>query len=128
MVSGWQIFSKEEMNNDNAIKVFSDMIQNFDYDIPKWKEDCGMRKLLECQREACYKAIAALNAVVEQILNSSFKEGEKYMETLRDGLITAIEDYNDGELLELNNSEDIADYLMEVIDELHVSDNSIDYD
>lgn len=50
------------------------------------------------------------------------------METLRDGLITAIEDYNDGELLELNNSEDIVDYLMEVIDELHVSDNSIDYD
>ena len=45
--------------------VFSDMIQNFDYDIPKWKEDCGMRKLLECQREACYKAVAALNAVVE---------------------------------------------------------------
>ena len=71
MVSGWQVFSKEEMNNDNAIKVFSDMIQNFDHDIPKWKEDCGMRKLLECQREACYKAIAALNAVVEQTLNSS---------------------------------------------------------
>lgn len=65
MVSGWQVFSKEEMNNDNAIRVFSDMIQNFDYDIPKWKEDCGMRKLLECQREACYKAIAALNAVEE---------------------------------------------------------------
>ena len=65
IVSGWQVFSKEEMNNDNAIKVFSDMIQNFDNDIPKWKEDCGMRKLLECQREACYKAIAALNSVVE---------------------------------------------------------------
>ena len=64
-VSGWRVFSKEEMNNENAIKVFSDMIQNFDNDIPKWKEDCGMRKLLECQREACYKAIAALNAVVE---------------------------------------------------------------
>ena len=48
MVSGWQVFSKEEMNNENAIKVFSDMIQNFDNDIPKWKEDCGMRKLLEC--------------------------------------------------------------------------------
>lgn len=27
MVSGWQVFSKEEMDNDNAIKVFSDMIQ-----------------------------------------------------------------------------------------------------
>ena len=65
IVSGWQVFSKEEMNNDNAIKVFSDMIQNFDNDIPKWKEDCSMRKLLECQREACYKAIAALNSVVE---------------------------------------------------------------
>ena len=31
----------------------------------EWKEDCGMKKLLECQREACYKAIAALNEVVE---------------------------------------------------------------
>ena len=50
------------------------------------------------------------------------------METLRDRLITAIEDYNDSELLELNNSEDIADYLMEVIDELHVPDNAIDFD
>ena len=65
IVSGWQVFSKEEMNNDNAIKVFSDMIQNFDNDIPKWKEDCGMRKLLECQRNACYKAIAALSIAVE---------------------------------------------------------------
>ena len=66
IVSGWQVFNKEEMNNDNAIKVFSDMIQNFDNDIPKWKEDCGMRKLLECQRNACYKAIAALSTAVEQ--------------------------------------------------------------
>ena len=66
MVSGWQVFSKEEMNNENAIKVFSDMIQNFDNDIPKWKEDCGMRKLLECQRNACYKAIAALSTAEEQ--------------------------------------------------------------
>ena len=66
IVSGWQVFSKEEMNNDNAIKVFSDMIQNFDNDIPKWKEDCGMRKLLECQRNACYKAIAALSTAEEQ--------------------------------------------------------------
>ena len=30
MVSGWQVFSKEEMKNENAIKVFSDMIQNFE--------------------------------------------------------------------------------------------------
>ena len=29
MVSGYQVFSKEEMNNENAIKVFSDMIQNW---------------------------------------------------------------------------------------------------
>ena len=64
-VWGWQVFSKEEMNNENAIKVFSDMIQHLDNDIPKWKGDCGMRKLLECEREACYTAIAALNAVVE---------------------------------------------------------------
>lgn len=66
MVLGWQVFSKEEMDNENAIKVFSDMIQNFDREIPTWKENSGMRKLLECQKEACYKAIAALNIMVEQ--------------------------------------------------------------
>ena len=60
IISGWQVFSKEEMSNENAIKVFSDMIQNFENDIPKWKEECGMRKLLECQKNACYKAIKAL--------------------------------------------------------------------
>lgn len=42
------------------------------------------------------------------------------METLRNRLITAIEGYNNGELLDLNNAEDIADYLIEVIDELHL--------
>jgi hypothetical protein len=65
IILGWQVFTKEEMNNENAIKVFSDMIQNFDKDIPKWKEDSGMRKLLECQKDACYKAIFALNKMVE---------------------------------------------------------------
>lgn len=63
IISGWQVFSKDEMNNENAIKVFSDMIQNFENDIPKWKEECGMRKLLECQRNACYKAIKALETL-----------------------------------------------------------------
>lgn len=63
MVSGWQVFSKEEMNNENTIKVFSDMIQNFDREIPTWKENSGMRKLLECQREACYKAISGLSGI-----------------------------------------------------------------
>lgn len=61
IVSGWQVFDKKEMSNENAIKVLSDMIQNINRDIPLWKEDCGMRKLLECQREACYKAISALS-------------------------------------------------------------------
>lgn len=56
---------KKKWTMKTQSRYFSDMIQNFDYDIPKWKEDCGMSKLLECQREACYKAIAALNAVVE---------------------------------------------------------------
>lgn len=65
MVSGWQVFSKEEMNNENAIKVFSDMIQNFDREIPTWKENSGMKRLLECQREACYKAITALNSTIK---------------------------------------------------------------
>lgn len=65
MVLGLQVFNKEEMNNENTIKVLSDMIQNFDRDIPTWKENSGMRKLLECQREACYKAITALSSTVE---------------------------------------------------------------
>ena len=64
IVSGWQVFSKEEMNNENAIKVFSDMIQNIDREIPTWKENSGMKKLLECQREACYKAITALSSTI----------------------------------------------------------------
>lgn len=63
MMNGWQIFSKEEMTNENAIKVFSDMIQNFDREIPTWKENSGMKKLLECQREACHKAIIALSSL-----------------------------------------------------------------
>lgn len=65
LVSGYQVFSKEEMNNDNAIKVLSDMIQNFDRDIPTWKKESGMRMLLECQRDACYRAIAALNCSIK---------------------------------------------------------------
>ena len=63
MMNGWQIFSKEEMTNENAIKVFSDMIQNFDREIPTWKENSGMKELLVCQREACYKAINALSSL-----------------------------------------------------------------
>lgn len=66
IISGWKVFDKEEMNNENVIKILSEMIQNFDRDIPKWKEGCGMRQILECQREACYKAIAALNNRIEQ--------------------------------------------------------------
>lgn len=65
IISGWQVFTKEEMNNENAIRVLSDMIQNFEQDIPKWKEDSGMRKLLECQKDVCYKAIFALNQMIE---------------------------------------------------------------
>ena len=66
IISGWQVFEKEEMNPENAMKVFADMIQNFDRDLPKWKEGCGMRKIMECQRLACYEAIGALNKVVEK--------------------------------------------------------------
>lgn len=64
IISGWQVFEKDEMNSENAIKVLSDMIQNFDNDIPKWREDSGMRKILECQRAACYKSIEALRVYV----------------------------------------------------------------
>ena len=64
MVSGYQVFTKEEMNNENAIKVLSDMFKNIDNDILKWKEGSGMRELLECQKDALYKAINALNSVI----------------------------------------------------------------
>ena len=65
MMNGWQIFSKKEMNNENAVKVLSDMIQKINSDIRGWKEDSGMTKLLKCQRDACYRAIAALNSTIE---------------------------------------------------------------
>ena len=63
MMNGWQIFSEEEMNNENAIKVLADMIQKINSDILGWKVDSGMTKLLKCQRDACYRAINALNNI-----------------------------------------------------------------
>lgn len=65
LISGYQVFSKEEMSNDNAIKILSDMIQKYEYDIPLWKEESGMKQILECQKNACYMAIHALSVTKE---------------------------------------------------------------
>lgn len=60
IINGYQVFEKEELNKENSIAVLSDMIQNLDRDIPSWNKGCGMRKIMECQRDALYKAITAL--------------------------------------------------------------------
>ena len=41
-VSGWSVFTKEEMNNDNAKIVIDEMIQNNREQMTHWKNDCGM--------------------------------------------------------------------------------------
>lgn len=42
------------------------------------------------------------------------------MESLKDRLTTAIMDYGNSETADNFDAEDMADYLMEVIDELHI--------
>lgn len=42
------------------------------------------------------------------------------MENLRDRLITAIQDYGSSERVMNFDAEDMAEFLMEVIDELHI--------
>ena len=50
------------------------------------------------------------------------------MDTLRIRLIQALDDFGVGDESYDDSNDNLADYLMEVIDELHVSDNSIDFD
>lgn len=56
-VSGWSVFTKEEMNNDNVKIVINEMIQNNREQMTHWKNDCGMYILLECQNNALLKAL-----------------------------------------------------------------------
>ena len=56
-VSGWTVFTKEEMNNDNVKTIITGMIQNNREQMTHWKNDCGMYKLLECQNNALLKAL-----------------------------------------------------------------------
>ena len=56
-VSGWSVFTKEEMNNNNAKIVIDEMIQNNREPMTHWKTDCGMYKLLERQNNALLKAL-----------------------------------------------------------------------
>ena len=50
------------------------------------------------------------------------------METLKERLVQALDDFGVGNELYDDLNDKLADYLMEVIDELHEYDNSIDYD
>ena len=56
-VSGWTVFTKEEMNNDNVKTVITEMIQNNREQMAHWNIGCGMYKLLECQNNALLKAL-----------------------------------------------------------------------
>nr|DAP47661.1 MAG TPA: hypothetical protein [Caudoviricetes sp.] len=64
-INGYQVFIKEEMNNDNAKTVISEMIQRNVDDLENWKPESGMAKLLECQNNALYKALTALSHTIE---------------------------------------------------------------
>ena len=68
-VSGWTVFTKEEMNNDNVKTVITEMIQNNREQMTNWKNDCGMYKLFECQNNALLKAL-------ESIGQTEIKEGD----------------------------------------------------
>ena len=60
-VSGWSVFTKEEMNNDNTKIVIDEMIQNNREQMTHWKNDCGMSKLLECQNNALLNALESIS-------------------------------------------------------------------
>ena len=60
-ISGWSVFTKEEMNNDNAKIVIDEMIQNNREQMTHWKNDCGMYKLLECQNNALLNALESIS-------------------------------------------------------------------
>ena len=60
-VSGWTIFTKEEMNNDNVKTVITEMIQNNMEQMKHWNIGCGMYKLFECQNNALLKALESIS-------------------------------------------------------------------
>ena len=60
-VSGWSVFTKEEMNNDNVKTVITEMIQNNMEQMTHWNIGCGMYKLFECQNNALLKALESIS-------------------------------------------------------------------
>ena len=60
-VSGWTVFTKEEMNNDNVKTVITEMIQNNMEQMKHWNIGCGMYKLFECQNNALLKALESIS-------------------------------------------------------------------
>ena len=65
-ISGWNIYSKEELKNlDNTVIVITEMIQNNQQELTRWKKDSGMYELIECQTNALYNALSALRKSVE---------------------------------------------------------------
>jgi len=60
---GWQIFTKEEMNNENTKIVISEMIQNNIEQMARLKKNTGLYELVECQNNALYNALSALAEV-----------------------------------------------------------------
>ena len=62
-MSGWSIYSEDELNIDNTIIVLDEMINKINHDIScVWEKESGMYRLLKCQMEALYKAKCALQA------------------------------------------------------------------
>lgn len=65
-MSGWNIYTKEELKNlDNTIMVITEMIQNNQQELTRWKKDSGMYELIECQTNALYNALSALKQAIE---------------------------------------------------------------
>ena len=65
-MSGWNIYSKEELKNlDNTVMVITEMIQNNQQELTRWKKDSGMYGLIECQTNVLYNALSALREAVE---------------------------------------------------------------
>lgn len=65
-INGWDIYSKEELKNlDNTIMVITEMIQNNQQELTRWKKDSGMYELIECQTNALYNALSALRQTVK---------------------------------------------------------------
>ena len=57
-----------------------------------------------------------------------YEKGINNMDTLKIRLVQALDDFGVGDESYDDSNDNLADYLMEVIDELHVQDNAIDFD